>query len=104
MECNFTIGQSVICIDDLFIDYLWKSLKMQLPKLNVKYIIRDIYIEDYADEPNTPALLLQEIRNPVFQFVDGKNHEVGFSWWRFKPLTKDKAKAEKSTFDFNSLL
>jgi hypothetical protein len=104
MDCNFTEGQEVVCIDDLFNDF-WKTHIPNLPKLNEKYTIRKIVIETFIDEPGgIPALLLVELVNPITVFVDDKAHEMPFAYWRFHPLDKLEAKVSKSTFDFNALL
>ena len=104
MDCEFTEGQEVVCVDDLFEDY-WKRNVPNLPRLNEKYTIRKIVIETFTDEPEgVPALLLVELVNPIMSFLVEPPHEMPFVYWRFRPLKKSETKASVSTFDFNTLL
>jgi hypothetical protein len=105
MNCNFTEGQEVVCIDDIFNDF-WKTHIPFLPKLNEKYTIRKVVIETFIDEPEgIPALLLVELINPILDFHgELEPHEMPFAYWRFRPIKKAEAKISKSKYDFNTLL
>jgi len=105
MDCNFTEGQEVVCVDDLFNEF-WKQHIPQLPKLNQKYTIRKIVIETFIDEPDgVPSLLLVELINPILHFHDGMEpHEIPFAYWRFRPLKRNETKMLKTAYDFNKLL
>ena len=91
MECNFKIGQRVICITDY--DPLVKGFIFTpspiLPQKYEIYTIRDIHIGEIS---NNPCLLFEEIpdqsvmvtRNNRKRFL--KN--LIFSYCNFRPLKK----------------
>ena len=87
---NFHIGQKVVCVDALFIDARWYRCEQQ-PVKGVVYTIRGFTPPNYfsTDEPDVPALYLEEIVNSPVEWTTGV-FELGFSRRRFRPLVTRK--------------
>jgi hypothetical protein len=87
----FSVGQKVVCIDDNFPAPIAKYY-VALPKKNVTYSIRQVYVARAIMHPATRGaadgeigVLLEELSNPP----DPRNmhhQELGFKAERFKPL------------------
>ena len=82
----FTQGQSVVCIDDTFPDWV-ESLYVALPTKGTTYTIRDISPWQNLELDPEVAVTLQELHNPI-----GKGGlERAFNAERFEPIDLDAA-------------
>lgn len=89
----FHIGQKVVCVDDSFESGEWDVGRPNLPRANTVYTVRATFIETWSGCAPSPALLLEEVINPVIGWSVGlpTHREIGFSSHRFRPVV------EKST-------
>ena len=86
MECNFVVGQKVVCVDDKWANSDHPVHKETIhPKIGHVYTIRDM-------GPNVDgeiALRFVEIRNKRRLFRDGVD-EANFFHWHFRPVKENK--------------
>lgn len=85
----FKVGDKCVCVDDSVsptsIGGMYPQVWVNWPKEGVIYTIREIFAGKEG-----PAFLLEEIRNPLANFKDGRL-EPGFAADRFRPLVSDSA-------------
>jgi hypothetical protein len=84
----FMKGQQVVCINDAFEAWVYK-LYAQLPKKDVTYTVRDVYIgkEDLKDKDGgSVGIILNEVKNPIDPTCKSGPQELGFNSERFAPL------------------
>ena len=90
----FHIGQRVICVDDNIIGengVFDRAFTERCPHLPVKgrtYTVRG-FIVPYAGYSGTPGMLLEEIVNPPYRYVEG-TFEPSFFPSHFRPLAERK--------------
>lgn len=84
MECNFHIGQKVVCVDTWNDDTLENQAVG--PIKGIVYTIREIGIF-HPVQNDIVAVRLVEIQNPVHNVLWGNGtYEVCFGAFRFRPL------------------
>ena len=83
-----TKGQKVVCINDVFPQFI-QAIYTQLPVKGRTYTIREVFLGREkvvkGGETATVGLLLEELHNPPDPFHAGAE-ELGFSSERFAPL------------------
>jgi len=89
MQCQFVVGQRVVCMNDHFapkgLAHLRAWSEPCLPAKDQVYTVRKIEAFDDAT-----YLFFTEIVNPVIPFQHGM-WEQGFDHRRFRPLTERKS-------------
>ena len=86
MECNFRVGQKVVCINATDWKHPTYSDKKEIfPKVDEIYTIREIFTDD-GDEFGCFTITLEEIRNKKRYC----GYEITFYVWRFRPLVESK--------------
>jgi len=86
-NCNFRVGQKVVCINDTWNEYhaqVVRALDVVLPVKGEIYTIRSIIVR-----PHRSDLLLHEIINPIIEYDIGPA-EQHFNVLRFKPVVERK--------------
>jgi len=91
---SFSIGDSVVCIDDSMQPHTVEELKRNVPnwvKKDDKYTIRAIL----DNRGIVTGVLLEEIDNPVLYFDKiGSFQEPAFAEWRFRKLKPSESMVE----------
>jgi hypothetical protein len=91
---SFTPGQKVVCTDDTVSQDKLAERARNFRNWVVKdkeYTVREVLDNDNI----APALLLEELRNPVYyQPLIKKYQEAAFGAWRFAPLQVPPPKTE----------
>jgi hypothetical protein len=91
-----TKGQKVVCIDDVFSEFI-RAIYLQLPVKGKTYTIREVFLGREkivkGGDTATVGLLLEELLNPPDPFHAGQQ-ELGFSSERFAPLKEVPAEEE----------
>ncbi|MGV2110129.1 hypothetical protein ACQZ46_02500 [Agrobacterium salinitolerans] len=86
MECNFTVGQKVVCVDGSAPSREQKlRLGSRYPDEGKIYTIRECLIWG-----GSPAVRLEEIVNPLLNFAFDGFSEQAFSPARFRPVIQRK--------------
>ncbi|MCZ7502008.1 hypothetical protein [Agrobacterium sp. ST15.13.015] len=92
MECNFTVGQKVVCVakspQPKDIQNLMNLWGQRGPSIGDILTIRSIYFGVVMGK-KTPCLLFEEIKNPPLPYAEG-DREGGFAHYRFQPVTERK--------------
>ena len=85
---TFRVGQKVVCIDGDFSSY-WSVVK-HLPEKGRVYTVRALTECTFGPFKDVPCILLQEIRNPVQLWSNGRVFECPFTAKRFRPVVERK--------------
>ena len=82
MECNFVVGQRVVCINDVWTDTDVTRFWDRLPELNEIVTIREIFSGYFDDGREWVGVRLVEIKGKQSPF----HGEIGFAYNKFRPL------------------
>jgi hypothetical protein len=87
MMCNFTVGQKVVCVDEVrsSLRELASWFGITVPVKGGVYTIRKTGLYN-----GDPAVWLCEIVNPAVRYLNGEVMEQPFKAARFRPLVKRK--------------
>jgi hypothetical protein len=95
MKHLFDIGQVVICIND---NFSWCKQHYPDPKIGYPVFGQRYIVREYLTSGKYAAIAVQEIHNPVVQYLSGEYKEAGFWDRRFvgaPPPEKKVVKKEK---------
>jgi len=87
MDCEFVVGQKVVCVYDHFYTEDCEILGIsgfQLPALGEILVIRDILLDEIFQ---SPSLLFEGLTNPLHPYF---KCEFGFTPRAFRPLVEKK--------------
>lgn len=91
MECNFRVGQKVVCVTkNKMVGIIERehaiSLGAVYPEENGIYTVREIYVS----RSGVPAVLLTELNNCALSLSLGAARECGFAASWFRPALQRK--------------